>query len=86
MALRFKTTAGGNIYRHIVLAIRHRPSANWGAVGLSRREELMYKEMGYDSLAALVTDYIESYGKWFHKVLKVCRTQQSQHSQLISRI
>lgn len=57
MALRFKTTAGGNVYRHIVLAMRHRPSGKWGAIGLSRRQELMYKPMGYASLADLVTDY-----------------------------
>eukprot|EP00873_Tetraselmis_striata_P010908 jgi/Tetstr1/431172/TSEL_020884.t1 len=80
MALRFKTTAGGNVYRHIVLAMRHRPSGKWGAIGLSRRQELMYKPMGYASLADLVTDYKESYEQWFHKVLKVRVGLPAEHN------
>lgn len=31
----------------------------------------MYKEMGYESLSQLVTDYKESYEGWWHTVLKI---------------
>lgn len=57
MALRFKTVAAGQVYRHIVLAVHHRPTSTWGALGLSRRKELMYKELRYSSLSELVTDF-----------------------------
>jgi hypothetical protein len=109
----FKTCVEGASYRHIVLAIRHRPSKQWGAVrtleihqalgmssllkerhpygteqrltttpavhytvagtqvGLSRREELMFKELRFDSLAALLEDYKLSYERWWHTVQKV---------------
>ena len=38
-------------HRHIVLAVYHAPSRKWGALGLSRRPQLMDKELAYDSLA-----------------------------------
>lgn len=40
--------------RHIVLAVYHPPSRRWGALGLSRRDELMWKELGYETLGELV--------------------------------
>ena len=46
------------------------PSNKWGALGISRRSELMYKEMSYDSLADLVLDYQQGYEQWWHKLLK----------------
>jgi hypothetical protein len=67
----FKTCVHGASYRHIVLAIRHRPSKLWGAVGLSRRPELMFKELRFDSLAALLEDFKLSYERWWHTLQKV---------------
>eukprot|EP00959_Pyramimonas_sp_CCMP1952_P267862 5600442-Pyramimonas_sp.AAC.1 len=67
----FKTEVGGHVYRHIVLVIRHRPSNKYGALGLSRRVELMYKELGYESMSAILSDYKESYEAWWHTVEKV---------------
>jgi hypothetical protein len=67
----FKTQAEGNTYRHIVLVIKHRPTNTYGALGLSRRTELMYKELKYTTLAAVLTDYKTSYEGWWHKVEKM---------------
>ena len=58
-------------WRHIVLAIRDRPSGKFGALGLSRRVELAGKPMVYDSLSALLLDYKQSYEQWWHTVLKM---------------
>ncbi|KNE70473.1 hypothetical protein AMAG_14599 [Allomyces macrogynus ATCC 38327] len=61
------------VYRHIVLAVAV-PTAEgerWGALGLSRRRELMDKPVQFRSLAALLSEYIEAYGRNLHKVLKI---------------
>lgn len=42
------------LLRHIVLVVYHIPSRKWGALGLSRRPELMDKDLVYDSLAGTV--------------------------------
>ena len=43
----------------------------FGALGLSRREELMFKELSYASMSALLDDFLAAYEKWWHEVLKV---------------
>jgi hypothetical protein len=43
----------------------------YGALGLSRRSELMYKELGFTSMSALLADYKQSYEAWWHIVQKV---------------
>ena len=57
--------------RHIVLAVRHPQTGSWGALGLSRRTELMDKPLTYSSLADLLADYVASYQKWWHTVLRI---------------
>lgn len=57
--------------RHIVLAVYHTPSRRFGALGLSRRDDLMYKELQYDTLAELMLDFKMSYEKWWHQLLKI---------------
>ncbi|EFJ47788.1 hypothetical protein VOLCADRAFT_32981, partial [Volvox carteri f. nagariensis] len=54
LPLAFKSTVQGQTYRHIVLVVYHAPSRKWGALGLSRRPELMDKELVYDSLAGRI--------------------------------
>ena len=66
-----KTSIDGHVYRHIVLAVLHVPSGCWGALGLSRRKELMYKELKFASFADLMREYKERYEQWWHKVLKI---------------
>lgn len=44
--------------RHIVLAVHHPASGQWGALGISRRRDLMDKPLGsHGSLADLMQDY-----------------------------
>jgi hypothetical protein len=43
----------------------------FGAIGLSRREELGYKELKYTSLSSLIRDYIDSYAIYLHKVKRI---------------
>jgi hypothetical protein len=50
--------------------IHHTPSQKWGALGISRRQELMYKDLVFDSLSDLVADFKAGYEKWWHKLLK----------------
>ena len=44
-AISFKTAFNGNTHRHVVLGIYH--SGRYGALGMSRREDLMYKPLVY---------------------------------------
>lgn len=69
--LSFKSRLVGQntVFRHIVLAVRYQ--GKWGALGLSRRRNLMWKEITYDSLYELVQDYKLSYESVFHELLAV---------------
>lgn len=69
--LAFKTTVGGHTYRHIVLAVHDRTEGTYGALGISRRKELMYKELCHPSLSELVRSFVDGYAKWWHRVVKV---------------
>ena len=62
--LSFKSLFRGNIHRHIVLAVRCQ--GKWGAIGISRRPNLMYKPVQYDSLAQMIRDYEVSYVSLSH--------------------
>ena len=53
----------------IVLALKH--NNKWGSVGLSRRRELYYKDLVYDSLAELLLEYKRSYERVFHTLRRV---------------
>ncbi|KAG7392680.1 Tubulinyl-Tyr carboxypeptidase 2 [Phytophthora pseudosyringae] len=68
--ISFKTTAGTSTHRHIVLGIRHQQQ-KWGALGLSRCDKLMYKDMRFDSLSDMVLDYCNEFQNVCHKVAKV---------------
>jgi hypothetical protein len=65
----FKSTVAGNTYRHIVLAIK--VEGKFGALGLSRRSTLMFKDFTYDSFGDLIADYRDSYEQVFHRLLTV---------------
>ena len=65
----FKSQVDGNVYKHIILAVKH--NSKWGAVGLSRRRELYFKEMVYDSLAELFYEFKRSYERVFHTLKRV---------------
>ncbi len=42
-----------------------------GAIGLSRRPDLMFKPWGFETLSELVLDYKESYERWQHTLNKI---------------
>ncbi|KAJ3289885.1 Tubulinyl-Tyr carboxypeptidase 2 [Rhizoclosmatium sp. JEL0117] len=68
-ALSFKSKCQGQTYRHIVLAVKHKGKV--GALGLSRRVDLMDKPVQFDTIEALVQEYRECYVKNGHVVVKV---------------
>lgn len=43
--ISFKTQFNGNIHRHVVLGVYH--AGKYGAIGMSRRDDLMYKPMHF---------------------------------------
>ncbi len=69
--ISFKSQFSGRIYRHIVLAVHHIPSGKFGAVGLSRKRNLMFKELRYDSMSELLEDYKQAYESLWQQVLKI---------------
>ena len=79
--LTFKTSFNREVCRHIVLALRVcRPVEKkksdtdgecWGALGLSRKRDLMFKALIPQGLKELIGDFIEKYEGHGHKVLNV---------------
>eukprot|EP01041_Mallomonas_annulata_P003191 gene3191-6295_t len=67
--ISFKSRMNESIHRHIVLAIRH--NNKWGAIGISRRTNLMNKDIHFDSVKELIDNYIESYQTVNHRLIKV---------------
>ncbi|MEW5305271.1 MAG: hypothetical protein WDW36_007824 [Sanguina aurantia] len=67
----FKSAAGGQVYRHIVLVVHHVPTHTYGALGISRRPELMDKELVYGSLSAVLEGFKGAYERWWHRLLKI---------------
>jgi len=65
----FKSEVEGTIYRHIVLAVES--EGKWGALGISRRKTLMYKDLKFDSLGDLMREFRDSYQESFHELLKI---------------
>ncbi|KAI9140857.1 Vasohibin-domain-containing protein [Paraphysoderma sedebokerense] len=58
-----------NIFRHIVMAVRI--GDRWGALGLSRRQDLMNKDATFESLTELLKDYERCYDRNKHKLAKI---------------
>ena len=65
----FKSTVAGQCYRHIVLAIK--VDGKFGALGLSRRSTLMFKDFTFATFGDLIADYRDSYEQCFHRLLTV---------------
>jgi hypothetical protein len=69
LPLSFKSKMkSGAVHRHIVLALRYQDK--WGALGISRRDTLMYKPLVFDSLGQLIWEYKNCYEKCYHVLLK----------------
>ncbi|XP_075050732.1 tubulinyl-Tyr carboxypeptidase 1, partial [Mixophyes fleayi] len=67
--ISFKTQFSGGCFRHIVLGLHW--GGHFGAVGISRREDLMYKPLRYRTLSDLMVDFQEAYAHCWHTLRKV---------------
>ena len=67
--IRFKSKFEGHTYRHIVLGIYG--NFNYGTLGLSRRDTLMYKPLEYKTLPQLIFDFRDAYKDCCHQLVKV---------------
>mmetsp|Transcript_1926 Transcript_1926/g.4503 ORF Transcript_1926/g.4503 Transcript_1926/m.4503 type:complete len:339 (+) Transcript_1926:2-1018(+) len=65
----FNSEIDGHKYGHIVLLLRY--NGKIGAVGLSRRADLMNKAWGFQDLSSVILDYKNSYQRWSHKLNKI---------------
>ncbi|CAK9047516.1 Tubulinyl-Tyr carboxypeptidase 1 (Tyrosine carboxypeptidase 1) (TTCP 1) (Vasohibin-1), partial [Durusdinium trenchii] len=64
--IRFQSTLPGatRSFKHIVMAVGH--NGKWGALGISRKKTLMFKDLAYDSLSQLLLNYKTSYEELGH--------------------
>ena len=67
--ISFKSKFLTNVHRHVVLGLIY--GSNYGALGMSRRKELMDKPMSFQSLGTLVLDYKQAYENCHHNLKKV---------------
>jgi len=67
--LSFKSCFEDGSHKHLVLVLKSNTTGKWGAIGISRRADLMYKPLAYDSLYDLLLDYKRSYENNFHRLL-----------------
>lgn len=75
--LSFKSQFSGNHFHHIVLGVHS--GGRFGALGMSRREELMFKPLEFRSLMDLVQEYEAAYRGYWHTLRKVRIGQYVSH-------
>ncbi|MBN3292218.1 VASH1 protein, partial [Polypterus senegalus] len=75
--LHFKTQFSGNYFRHIVLGVHS--GGRFGALGISRREDLMYKPLTFRTLSELVQEFDVAYHRYWHTLKKVKIGQYVSH-------
>ncbi|KAG8448964.1 hypothetical protein GDO86_015872 [Hymenochirus boettgeri] len=68
-ALPIKCLEAVILAMHIVLGLHW--GNQFGALGISRREDLMFKALKHQTLSDLITDFQESYSKCWHTLRKV---------------
>ena len=82
--LSFKSVSNGVVYRHMVLAIKL--NGKWGAIGISRKINLMFKNCVFSSLADLIMDFRLCYSENFHKLIVVYVGDLLPHSKVNSLV
>ncbi|XP_019742719.1 vasohibin-1 isoform X1 [Hippocampus comes] len=75
--LSFKSQFSGTHFYHIVLGVHS--GGRFGALGMSRREDLMFKPLEHRSLMDLVQDFEGAYRGYWHTLLKVKIGQYVSH-------
>lgn len=77
--LSFKSYFEDGSHRHMVLALQTEDGL-WGAVGISRRPDLMDKPLIYASLYDLIVDYKKCFNANFHRLSAVYFGSPFTHS------
>lgn len=75
--LSFKSKFSGNDFHHIVLGVHS--GGRFGALGMSRREDLMFKPLEFRTLMDLVQDFHVAYRGYWHTLCKVKIGQYVSH-------
>lgn len=75
--LSFKSHFSGNHFHHIVLGVHS--GGRFGALGMSRREDLMFKPLEFRTLMDLVQEYEGAYRGYWHTLRKVKIGQYVSH-------
>lgn len=75
--ISFKTQFSGSHFRHIVLGIHS--GGRFGALGISRRVDLMFKPLKYRTLADLLQEFQTAYKGYWHTLRKVKIGQYVSH-------
>ncbi|CAL8272406.1 unnamed protein product [Merluccius merluccius] len=75
--LSFKTQFSGNHFYHIVLGIHS--GGRFGALGISRRDDLMFKHLEFRTLADLLQEFQGAYRGYWHTLRKVKIGQYVSH-------
>uniref|UniRef100_A0A4W6EVE7 Vasohibin 1 n=1 Tax=Lates calcarifer TaxID=8187 RepID=A0A4W6EVE7_LATCA len=75
--LSFKSQFSGNHFHHIVLGVHS--GGRFGALGMSRREDLMFKPLEFRTLMDLVQEFNGAYRGYWHTLHKVKIGQYVSH-------
>ncbi|KAF3701295.1 Vasohibin-1 [Channa argus] len=75
--LSFKSQFSGNHFHHIVLGLHI--GGRFGALGMSRREDLMFKRLEFRTLMDLVQEFDGAYRGYWHTLRKVKIGQYVSH-------
>lgn len=75
--LSFQSYFSGNQFHHIVLGVHS--GGRFGALGISRREDLMFKPLELRTLMDLVQDFEGAYRGYWHTLRKVRIGQYVSH-------
>lgn len=75
--LSFQSHFSGNHFHHIVLGVHS--GGRFGALGMSRREDLMFKPLEFKTLMDLVQEYEGAYRGYWHTLRKVRIGQYVSH-------
>ncbi|PAA52093.1 hypothetical protein BOX15_Mlig028228g2 [Macrostomum lignano] len=68
-AIGFKSAFNGHVHRHVVLGLYSK--GMFGALGISRRDDLMYKPLTFKTLTELIMEYKAAYQRHWHKLKQV---------------
>lgn len=75
--ISFQSQFSGNHFHHIVLGVHS--GGRFGALGISRREDLMFKPLELRTLTDLVQDFEGAYRGYWHTLRKVRIGQYVSH-------